>query len=169
MKKKVFNFLSLFSLALLMSIGMVYAQQNALNIHKTNEVSIESSLLENIRHLSFVENQLLVTFNNGESSIHELDEVTKLIFGEALPTEMITPTAINLDAVVYINQAGEIVVESPATIQSLTLFNIDGKVLLRTVETQCIASLPISALPTGVYLLQVATKQGMVVKKIVKK
>ncbi len=162
--KKRFQSLALLPVAFVIAMQAVNAQE-ALHVHKTENFSIESAQLENIRHLTFVEDQLLVTHFDGKSSIHELDEVTKLTFGESFPSEVITPTAPDLEVVVYISQTNEIVVESAAAIQSLALFNVDGKILQTTTPTTISAS----SLPAGVYLLQIITEQGTIVKKVIKK
>ena len=65
----------------------------------------------------------------------------------------------------YVTPAGEVIVESSVAVQSLTLFDVTGKI---AVETRHATALHASALPAGVYFLQINTAQGSVIKKIIK-
>jgi len=166
MTKKVF-----FSFWLLFAINATYSQ-NALFVHRGGDASIEGSLLKNIQRLSFPDDNLSVKTFDGNEAVYILEDIAKLDFGDVITTDVATPqTSNSIDVIVYVTPAGDVVVESPAAVKSLTLFNIDGKVLLRTVETRHATSLQtnLSAFPTGVYLLHVETEQGTVAKKIIKK
>ncbi len=165
MMKKVFNSLSLLSLVSMMSMQVVSAQEELI-VHKTDGVSIESSELENIQRITFPDGEMLVVETWHATSLQiALDEIAKLSFGEMQTTETTAPPlAPPIDVAVYITAQNEIVVESPAAIQSLALYNVDGKMLRVATETTINAS----TLPTGVYLLQVKTEQGTIVKKIIK-
>jgi len=164
MTKKIFlNFW------LLLAINAAYAQE-ALIVYKTGGSSTET-ILDDIQRLFFSGDNMLVKTVGGNMADYALDNVSKITFGDIKITDIVPPLpATGLEVIVYVTPAGEIVVESPAAIQSLTLFNIDGKILrVAKIETQCVASLSASSLPTGIYLLQIKTQQGIITKKIIKK
>jgi hypothetical protein len=164
MTKKIFlNFW------LLLAINAAYAQE-ALIVHKTDRTSTKT-VLDDIQRITFSGNDMSVKPFDGNATDYTLGNISKITFGDIEITDVVTPPpAIGLDVIVYVTPAGEIVVESPVAIQSLALFNIDGKILrVAKIETQCVASLPASDLPTGIYILQIKTQQGIVTKKIIKK
>ena len=173
---KKFGFLSfcLLNVLLLLPINSAHSQE-ALIVHKTGGTAAKSFVLDNIQRISFSGDNLSVKLLDGNDTAYALDDVAKLTFGDIIITDVKAPSAPNqLEIVVYATSPGEIVVKSSVTIQSLTLFNVDGKILHNeAVETLGATSLQttfnISTLPTGVYLLRIKTEQGTVVKKITKK
>ena len=160
MRKKVFHFFWLLHLMLLLPISAIHSQ-NALFVHKTNE-NIESSLLEHIQRITFEDDHLIVKISEDNTMTHPLDGVAKVTFEDMISTDATNPDAIKPDAVVYITLTGDIVVESPATVQSLMLFTMEGK-MLRIATT----TINVSAFPTGVYLLRINTEKGLITKKMI--
>jgi len=162
MRKIIFNF------GLLLAINAANAQE-ALIVNKTNGSSAESAVLDNIQRLSFSSSNVSVKMVDGHTAVYALDDVSKITFGDVIISDVTNPPATGLDVVVYVTPAGEIVVESPVAIQSLTLFNVDGKMLrsVSVVETGHVPSLHASTLPTGIYLLQIKTPKGIITKKLI--
>ena len=173
---KKFGFLSfcLLHVLLLLPINAAHSQE-ALIVHKTGGSAAKSFALDNVQRITFSGDNLSVKQFDGNDSAYALDDIAKLTFGDMIITDVKAPSApIRLEVVVYSTSPGELVVKSSAAIQSLTLFNIGGKILhANAIETERAPSLQtavnISAFPTGVYLLQINTEQGTVVKKIIKK
>ena len=155
---------------LLLSINTAHSQSH-LTMHKVDGSAAEGVKLDNIERLSFSGGNLSVKTSDGNSAVYALDNVAKLRFENVIPTDVNNSTSNRIDVVVYANQAGEVVVESPVAIQSLALLGVDGK-MLRIVETRHATSLQttlnVSSLPTGVYLIRIETLQGTVVKKMIK-
>ena len=153
---------------LLLAINAAYAQE-ALIVYKIGSSPTETAL-DNIQRITFSGNDMSVKPFEGDVDAYSLDNIAKITFGDIVITNVTPPPATDLEVIVYVTASGEIVIESPVAIQSLTLFNIDGKVLrVATVEAQCVASLSVSTLLTGVYILQIKTQQGIITKKIIKK
>ena len=160
---------------LLFSVNAAHSQE-ALFIHLANgSPPATNSALDSVQRITFFGNNLSVTPFEGDAVIHTLDNITKITFGNVISANMTNPSVKDLDVVIYVTTTGKIVVESPVAIQSLSLFNIDGKILrTTTVETQHTqsfqTSIDVSALPIGIYLIRVETRQqGTIVKKIIKK
>jgi len=169
MTKSKLKTFGLATIALAMSLS--YAQAaDALFVHPADGSSAGISALDNVQRITFSGGDMSVKPFSGDVDLYSLDYIAKITFGDIEITDVTTMPISGFDVVVYVTPAGEIVVESPVAIQSLTLFNVDGKILrVAVVETQCIASLPVSTLPTGIYLLQIKTQQSIITKKIIKK
>ena len=157
----------------LLSINTAYSQE-ALMVHGRDGSCPVSTALNNIQRITFSDDNMSVKPFDGDVAVYALDDIAKLTFGDMIITNVANPPATGFDVVVYVTPAGEIVVESPVGIQSLTLFNVDGKILrVAAVETRHATSLQTtvnaSTLPTGIYILQIKTQQGIVARKIIKK
>jgi len=176
------NQLKTIGLTTALAMSLSYAQAaEALFVHPADGSSAASSALDNIQRITFSDGDMSVKPFGGDADVYILDNIAKITFGNIEITDVTNLPATGLDVVVYVTPAGGIVVESPEAIQMLTLFNVDGKILrsvaaaTATVETHGRASLQLqttldaSTLPTGVYLLQIKTQQGVVTKKIIKK
>ena len=171
--KKRFRFLNfcLLPVLLLLSMNAVQAQE-ALIVHKTDGAAAKSFVLDKIQRITFSGNDMSVKQTDGGVAGYALDKIAKLTFGDVIITGISAPPASNqVDVVVYSPAPGEIVVESSAAIRRLALFAIDGKmVYVAAVETGRAPSLQttvnVSTFPPGVYIFQIETQQGTVVKKI---
>ena len=171
-KKSIFQFWLLTVFAMSLS----YAQaDDALRVHCRDAMHcVSTTALDNIQRITFSSSDMSIKPFSGDVDVYVLDNIAKLTFGDIEITDVTTLPATGLDVVVYITPAGEIIVESPVAVQSLTLFNVGGKILrVRTVETRHATSLQTtlntSTLSTGVYLLRIETQQGIITKKIIKK
>jgi len=143
---------------------------NALLVNLKNGTT-ESVSFEDIQNLSFADDELSVKTLGDNTALYAIDNIEKITFGNVIIVEVNNlPVPNNIDAIVYYTPLGEVVVESPIAIQSLTLLSVNGEILrivaLRTTPRQ--TTINISALPIGIYLLQIETMQGTVVKKIIK-
>ena len=147
------------------------AADSTLIVQKTGGSPIDKILLNDIQQLSFSDERLSVETLSG-SEAYGYDDIAKLFFGDINTAGINNPTAKNgFDVLVYLTPAGDVIVKSPVTIKSLTLFSVDGKIISKQhcngmVETWHVASL--QEKPAGVYLLRVETMQDTVVKKVVK-
>ena len=160
--------LGLLAAALAMSLASVWAvgeneTPEALNVYFYNSDVVQSTLLDDLQGISFSgDNLLLQTQGSNKTSI-SLNDVRKITFGEAIPNS-VTPVVKDSDIRVYVTPQSEVVIETLRKILSLNIFDITGKKCLTSVETD----LNISALSSGIYLLQINTAQGSVTKKIIK-
>lgn len=169
MKKYIFNFHLLLA-TLPLSTNTAHAA-DVLLVHLNSTTQTVS--FGDIQNLSFVDNNLSVKALDGNAVLYALEDIEKITLGDVIITELNNLSVPNnIDVVVYYTSWGKLVVESLTAIQSLSLFTIDGKIL-RTIEMQLIKSstavtVDVSILPFGIYLLQIETMQGIVVKKIIK-
>jgi len=143
---------------------------STLIVQKNDGSSDSKILLNNIQQVSFSDENLSIETSNG-SETYAFDSIAKLLFGDGNNTGIDNlPAQNSFDVLVYVNPTGDMMVKSPAAIKSLTVFNVDGKMIFKQhyndVNMQCIVSLQNSA--SGVYLLRVETKKGTVIKKVVK-
>ena len=171
--KEVFFSHWLLYVMLLLSANTAYSQ-DALIVHGRDVTRHVSIALDNVQRITFSGNDLSVKPFDGNAAVYALDHIVKITFGNMEISDVTNPVGSDLDVVVYVTPAGEIVIESPVAIQSVTLIAMDGKILRRTdsaVETLHATSLQttinVSNLSKGVYLLQIDTTQGTVVKKII--
>jgi len=158
---------------LLLSINAAHAQE-ALNVYVEKQC-IASLRLDKIQRITFSGDEMTVKQFDGVVTGFALNNIAKLTFGDVIITSIGAPTISNpLEVLVYSPSPGEIAVESSVAILRLTLFAIDGKMMyadavgaLRTTTQQ--TTVNVSAFQPGIYLLQIETQQGTVVKKFIKK
>ena len=174
-KAKFLIFLSLLVMWLL-SINAAHSQEALIvDLGRDGARPVSTTtMLNNIQQLSFSGGDLSVKTLDGNTAVYALDDIAKLRFGDMIITDVSNPPATGLDVIVYVTPAGDVVVECPVAIQSVALVAVDGKILQRTASVETLhatslqqTSINVSNLPKGVYLLQIATTQGAVVKKII--
>jgi hypothetical protein len=146
------------------------ADGEALIVHTNDGSPVDTTLLSDIQQISFLDETMSIETLNGDK-VFALENIAKFLFANVGTTGIGNPSAQrSLDVLVYIAFNGDVMVESPVAIKSLTLFSIDGKMISQQhyngVETQYVASLQNNA--AGVYLLRAETEQGTVTKKVVK-
>ena len=139
-------------------------------VHKNDGSPIETMLLNEIQQIYFSDESVSVETLSG-NKVYELNNVAKLLFDHGGTTGINNPATPNSPEVfVQISPTGDVIVESLVAIKSLTLFSVEGKMIFtqhgNSKDKQFAFSLQDNA--AGVYLLQVETEQGTVVKKVVK-
>jgi WD40 repeat protein len=163
---------NLFFGILLLFMPALYAGQ-VLKVHESDISPSFDYSLEEIRRITFSDGQLLVFPIDGTYQNHTLSTIRKITFGEKLKSDpkptSVSDNPVDEQAVVaYITPSGEMVVKSGAEMLSLALYDISGKRLMHTSASSNSTSLSVTGIPSGVYLLQITTEQGIVVKKIIK-
>lgn len=135
----------------------VTPSNDALFIYKAEDTSYDKLLLSDIRKLSFLDVDLSIEKWNVESLLYAFNDIQKLSFGEiSTNTSISYPGQDKPEVVAYFTKAGDLVVESPVGVKSLSLFSIDGKII--TTRNA----------PTGIYIVRIETPQGVFVKKLIK-
>jgi len=134
--------------------------QNALVINLVGSPSVTVPFSD-IKKITFDADNMLLNTTSGTNS-YAFDNIASITFldeetGVKGVTEVI---GVN----VYVNGLGEIVVDSPHQITRLTVFDLTG----REVAISSQNKLNVNNLPSGLYILQVATEQGFVSKKFIK-
>jgi hypothetical protein len=134
---------------------IVPSSSEALLIHHAANASVEETLLDDIRKLFFSDNKLSVETKCTAPLLYAIDDIEKLSFGGEEPSGINNVEQDRLNVVTYFTTEGDLVVESSEDIQSLTLFDINGRIIA------------IRNVPAGIYLVRVDTSQGTVVRKVV--
>ena len=118
--------------------------------------------LADIRHISFVDNEMVVTPRSGMAVFFVLNDLS---FGfEKNQNNVSAPTANNIDLSVHITPQGEVMISSEVQVLSLAVYDMNGRRMLSSNSEQ----LNVLALSAGVYLLSIETAQGRVVKRFIK-
>jgi hypothetical protein len=114
--------------------------------------TVQSFALDDLKKITFTETDMSFHAMNGNITSLLFDDVSAWTF-EPLGMVVLPVTAESVK--VYLN-AGCVVVESPANISAVSLYNLQGALLQHTAK----AILPVSALPAGLYIVRVADRQG---------
>ena len=147
-------------LAIIFSIATLKGQDNmVINLVGSSNVTIA---IDDIQRITFDKGNMLLKTVNGAENTYLLDDITSITFLDDPSAIQDTPKNIELN--VYVNAYGEIVVESPYRINRLTVFDLSGKQLTTSAQS----NLNVSFLSTGMYLLRVETTEGTVTKKFIK-
>jgi hypothetical protein len=156
--------LKLFTLALgiFTLAGSAAQASDILIIHGSSSQNVE---LGTIRRITFGDGNLLVKTSSSESEV-SLSDITKITFGKNndKPNDISQPAAKDLDIVVYAPSRDLVVIETQLSVQMITMYDLNGRILLRTNNTQ----VNIGSLTQGIYLLKISTPQGTVTKKFIK-
>ena len=155
--KKNKNFITL--LVIIFSVATLKGQDNMV-INLVDHSSITTAF-GNIQRITFGNNDLLLKTKDGAVNSYLLNNIASITFLEGTGIENFTET---IDVTIFINASGEMVVESPYQINRLTVFDLAG----RQVAISAQSNLNVNSLNTGVYILQVATDKGTVSKKFIK-
>jgi len=133
--------------------------QNKLSINLVGSPSVTVPFNE-IQKITFDADHLLLKTTSGLNS-YPFDNIASITFLEEIRIKEIKEV---LDVNVYVNSYGEIVVDSPLKINQLAVFDLIGKEVAISSQNK----MNVNALSAGLYILQVATEQGLVSKKFVK-
>ncbi|MEA4936774.1 MAG: T9SS type A sorting domain-containing protein [Paludibacter sp.] len=142
-----------------LSVTVAQASE-ALFIHSVADRSFK---LETIRRITFNDGNLLLKTTGAETEI-ALSFIKKISFGNDDPSGILQPGVADPDIVVYVNSGNEVMVKTPLNVLSLTVYDLSGRSLLRTVET----NMNIGTLPHGIYLLKIGTTEGSITRKMIK-
>ncbi len=145
--------------ALALSVSVAQASE-ALFIRSNADRSVK---LEAIRRITFNNGNLLLKTSETETET-ALSSIKKISFGNADPNGILQPGVTDPDIAVYVNSENEVMVKTPLNVLSLTVYDLSGRPLLRTIET----NMNIGTLPHGVYLLQIGTTEGIITRKMIK-
>ena len=161
MQNKKIKTFGLTIIAFAMTLFAVQAA-DALLVYPANGTATKFDL-NNVQRITFSNGEMLVKPFDSNATAFTIENISKISFGNmnvAINRPMITP-----DIIAYITPEGKLVVKSDAaSVKSLTLFSTEGKILQKTASS----TMFIGSLTANIYLLQVETTQGVVVKKIIK-
>lgn len=121
--------------------------------------------LDTVQKLSFLSDDLIVSFNTGSSDGYALTEIRKLYFQ--------TPVAIgensleNSGLLIYPNPAGEYITVQgiPDNAGKILIYRTDGKVVCTEIVTSGNARINISQLNPGLYLIYISGRISKFIKQ----
>ena len=145
-------------LAILFSFAIAKGQDNlVINLVDNSSVIVAFS---NIKRITFNNDNLLLIATTATTSL-PLDNIASITFIDGVGIKEFAET---IDVHVFVNAAGEVVVETPHQIHQLTVFDLTGRQIATTTQSK----LNVNFLSTGIYILQIATDKGLVSKKFIK-
>jgi len=147
--------------AIVFSIATLQGQDNMLNnLADNGDVTIA---IDDIDLITFDGDNVLLKTVTGTEKSYLLDEIASITFFDE-PQNSIKAITKDVKISVYVNAAGEIVVESPHRIKQLSVFDLGGRKLAASAQS----NLNVNFLSKGVYLLKVKTEKGTISKKFTK-
>ena len=148
-------------IGLLLSFSAMQASE--MLIVRSADNAPKSIELDDIRHISFASNQMLITSLDGTVVYFVLDGLT-FTFNETNLEITDLPTINIAELSVYITSQGEVIIIGDVEILSLVVYDINGRRML----TSNTDNLNVSVLPTGVFLLNIKTPQGFFTQRFIK-
>jgi hypothetical protein len=156
-------------LSLLLSLfvsGAVLAQTNNLYVFNTDGTK-QTFLLSEIQELTFTNAELIINKTVGDPVPVAFTVLNYFSLkddgGVSIPTVVKateTVSVFSLDNVA--------VVKSTQTITRISVFNLQGKQLIRLYPASEEVNVSLASYPSGIYLIQVANENGITTKKIIK-
>jgi hypothetical protein len=144
----------------MISVTVQAQADNYLYVHKTNGTTTAFNI-DNLRKITFTENNLVVQLVTGSESPFAYNAVQKLTFEDY--STGIKPVEKNAE--IYYNPSSESVhLTSDALIGNVAVYNLQGVMLKRTNVQSIQADISLSGIPAGIYIV----KTAIGVKKIVK-
>ena len=139
---------------------------DTLYVYLANDNPVQSIPLNNVRRLTFDEDNMLLKAANGDEISYPLATVGKITFKEDAAVTGISVSQNEVEIKLYPNPFTDyIIIDSPVDITSWTLFDLNGKILKHSVAT---LQIQVSNLPAGIYFLKIDSANGIITRKIIK-
>ena len=168
MKRIYIYFLSILAF-LSMALAANAAEKEAMNV-MSDEMSISSTQLENLKNITFSDTQMLIHLTDGGVINHDFNEFDNIIFGEYLLTTGISELIVEqIDFKIYLSEYNTLTVESSANINALQLVDLSGKAIKVDLSgaTSNRVSVSVESLNSGVYIVLANTENGVKTSKII--
>lgn len=161
----LFNIFALLSMVLTVNA----TEKEAMNV-MSDEMSISSTQLENLKNITFSDTQMLIHLTDGSVINHDFNEFDNIIFGEYLLTTGISELIVEqIDFKIYLSEYKTLTVESSANINALQLVDLSGKAIKVDLSgaTSNRVSVSVESLNSGVYIVLANTENGVKTGKII--
>ena len=168
MKRIYIYFLSIFAF-MSMALTANAAEKEAMNV-LNGDISISSTLLDNLKNVTFSETEVQLHLNNGSVVKHNYEEFDNVILGNYLVSTTISNlNSANTDFNVYLTEEKLLFVESSAIIRTLNLIETSGKTIKVNLSgnTSNIVSVSVESLAAGLYVVFADTENGQKSSKII--
>lgn len=161
----LFNIFALFSMVLTVNA----AEKEAMNV-MSDEMSISSTQLENLKNITFSDTQILIHLTEGSVVKHDFSKFDNVIFGEYVPfVGLEEMSSENIEFNVYLSEDKLLSVSSSSIINSLQLVDLSGKTIkinLSGAESNSV-KVSVVSLSTGLYIVLAQTENGVKTGKII--
>ncbi|GHT61817.1 hypothetical protein FACS189451_04680 [Bacteroidia bacterium] len=157
----------LFTAAWMLCVGTMQAQELSLLVH-SDAGAPQSFALSDIHKITFSEGKLNVLSTSGVGGDFDFSAISKLTFSETGTTEIISPPEVSTLKLYPNPVRDELFVTSDSKIESITVFGLQGNVLLRSNGQSSTAKLSLGFLPKGIYVIQVKRTDAISNQKIIK-
>ncbi|GHT65957.1 hypothetical protein AGMMS50239_26660 [Bacteroidia bacterium] len=152
---------------MMLCVGTMQAQKLSLLVHsETGEP--QSFALSAIGKITFSEGTTSVLFKNGDSNNIALSTISKLTFSETGGTDIRLPEAASTLKFYPNPVRDDLFVSSGSKIETITVFNLQGGVVLHNNEQSSSVTLSLGFLSKGIYLIQVKRADAISTHKIIK-
>jgi hypothetical protein len=144
-------------------------QTDTLYVNSTNHYA-NAYGLDGVRKLAFTETELNVITTNGSTNRFAFSNIESLTFVRKYNNGSIGLTEIESKTMrVFPNPVTDLLtVESETPISEITVFDLNGREVLRDMTHREKAIVSFQTCPVGVYFIQVITEKEKLVKKIIK-
>jgi hypothetical protein len=149
--------------------GGVYAQCGILYVYENDGFKQEFAVNE-VQKLTFTE--LALVINKTDETTVSVDFANLRFFNltEGNIPSGISSVSAQSEATAYFDASGNLVIKNTVPVNLITLFNLQGQKLQRTASSNTVEiTLPATHYPAGIYVLQIADKNGIATKKLIKK
>lgn len=139
-----------------------------LNIHGASSSFDQSYSVEEVQRVEFTEDALSVHFVDNPSYYEVLySDLLKITFGRSEYTDvsMLSVTELSIK---YLPSTAAVVTKSSKPIAHITVYNIQGVLLQYATPRTLEATLDLSALPSGVYIVRATSGEQTETCKIIK-
>ena len=136
-------------------------------IIKTNDGGESTSLISAVHKFTFVDNQLLLSYDDGTSTVFDLSLVDKMYF-EDVKTEVNESLLSDGTALLlYPNPVTEMLQfkNLPVDNSIVNIFSIDGKIVMQAQISSDDQTLDVSNLSAGLYIIQLNSQTLKFIKQ----
>ena len=158
----------LFAAALMLCLGTVQAQGTHLLVH-SGAAAAQTIALSSIDKITFSDGAANVSYRDGESELFNLSSISRLTFAASGGTGIKNDAPDVSTLRLYPNPVRDkLFVTGDSRIESITVWGLQGNVLLRSNVQSSSATLSLGFLPKGIYVIQVKRADAISTQKIIK-
>ena len=142
--------------------------QNSLYVHKKDGTE-QQYALSGIRKLTFPVGSMVITPASGSATVYSITDIGyfDIKSGNVTGLQITNATAIKVN--VYPNPTVQkLNIESEEEIQQLSLYDLQGRIMLQVTPMNTSATLPMTRYANGIYTLHIVTAKGTSIRKIIK-
>ncbi len=142
-------------------------EADCLNVHMVGGAEVYSIPLDDIHKIIFDDNQATVCYNEGEMQTLTYGDLWKITFNDQfVAIDEIEST--NELQIVYRSGDNQLEVVATSPIESIAVYNLQGRLMLQLLPRTEVVSLTLSDLPAGIYMVRAGNAENLKTQKIIK-